>query len=69
MNKKDWMKTILVHRAHQNNKTEWTVREIWEKTGKTMSQKQIRRGLHELEEMGLIEHKKNEWTYYFQHDA
>lgn len=66
---KDDMKTLLVHKAHQNNKNEWTVREVWENMGKQMSQKQVWRGLKELEALGLIEHETNAEKYYFQSEA
>jgi DNA-binding HxlR family transcriptional regulator len=69
MNKKPWIQVLLVHHAHKTGQTEWTVREIREKTKHSVSQKQIRRGLKELEALGLIEHQKHAKTYYFKPDA
>lgn len=69
MNKKSWLQVLLVHHAHKNEKTVWTVNELREKTRNNISQAHIRDALSELESMGLIEHEKHTQKYYFDPEA
>jgi hypothetical protein len=64
-NKRTWVMVLLVHKAHDTGKYEFTTNELQDKVNNSVSKKTIRRARDELKQMGLVEHESGDKKWYF----